>query len=184
MTDARDVTPEEVLAFWRKAGPERWYTKDAAFDADVRSQFFAMWQKAAAGELSSWETSDDGALALVIILDQFPRNMFRDDARTYSTDAQALEVANRAIARGADQCIEPILLEFLYMPFMHSERLSDQQRCVELFRKAGNTDNIGYAQDHADIVRRFGRFPHRNRVLGRTTTPEEQAFLDSGGFSG
>jgi uncharacterized protein (DUF924 family) len=184
MTGAREVAPEEILAFWREAGSARWYTKDAAFDAEVRCRFLELWQKAAAGELSSWETSDGGALALVIILDQFPRNMYRDDARTYSTDPQALEVATRAIARGADARIEPVLLEFLYMPFMHSERLSDQQRCVELFRNTGNTDNIGYAQDHAEIIGRFGRFPHRNRILGRATTPEEQAFLDSGGFSG
>jgi uncharacterized protein (DUF924 family) len=184
MTGARDVTPDDILAFWREAGHEHWYTKNATFDADVRRQFFGLWQRAAAGELSSWETSDDGALALVIILDQFPRNMFRDDAMTYSTDPQALETASRAIARGAEARIDPILLEFLYMPFMHSEQLSDQLRCVELFRKVGDVDNIGYAQDHADIIRQFGRFPHRNRILGRTTTPEEQAFLDSGGFSG
>ena len=184
MTDAREPAPDHILAFWREAGNERWYTKDAAFDAEVRRHFLGLWQKAAAGELSAWETSDGGALALVIILDQFPRNMFRDDARAFSTDAQALEVASRAIARGADARIEPGLLEFLYMPFMHSEQMGDQQRCVELFRKTGNTDNIGYAQDHAEIVSRFGRFPHRNRILGRTTTPEEQAFLDSGGFSG
>jgi uncharacterized protein (DUF924 family) len=184
MTGARDVTPDDILAFWREAGHEPWYTKNATFDADVRRQFFGLWQRAAAGELSSWETSDDGALALVIILDQFPRNMFRDDAMTYSTDPQALETASRAIARGAEARIDPILLEFLYMPFMHSEQLSDQLRCVELFRKVGDVDNIGYAQDHADIIRQFGRFPHRNRILGRTTTPEEQAFLDSGGFSG
>ena len=184
MTDARDVIPDDILAFWREAGRERWYTKDAAFDADIRSRFLGLWQKAATGELSSWETSDNGALALVIILDQFPRNMFRDDIRTYSSDPLAREVASRAIVRGADQRIEAALLEFLYIPFMHSEHLADQQRCVELFRKAGNTDNLGYAQDHADIIRQFGRFPHRNRILGRTTTPEEQAFLDNGGFSG
>ena len=184
MTGAREPTPGDILAFWREAGSERWYTKDAAFDEEVQRQFLGLWQKAAAGELSSWETSDDGALALVIILDQFPRNMFRDDAKAFSTDPQALEVASRAIARGVDTRIEPGLLEFLYMPLMHSEQMGDQQRCVELFRKAGNTDNIGYAQDHAEIVRRFGRFPHRNRILGRATTPEEQAFLDSGGFSG
>jgi uncharacterized protein (DUF924 family) len=184
MTDAREPTPEEILAFWREAGSERWYTKDAAFDAQVQRQFLGLWQKAAAGELSSWETSDDGALALVILLDQFPRNMFRDDARAFSTDPLALEVAARAIARGTDARIEPGLLEFLYMPFMHSEQMRDQQRCVELFRNTGNTDNIGYAQDHAEIVSRFGRFPHRNRILGRATTPEEQAFLDNGGFSG
>jgi uncharacterized protein (DUF924 family) len=110
--------------------------------------------------------------------------MFRGDIRTYSSDALAREVASRAIARGADIRVEPVLLEFLYMPFMHSEHLADQLRCVELFRNTDHADNLKYAEDHADIVRRFGRFPHRNRILGRATTPEEQAFLDSGGFSG
>jgi uncharacterized protein (DUF924 family) len=184
MTDARDVAPEEVLAFWREAGPARWYKKDAGFDAVVRNRFLGLWQKAAAGELTSWETSDDGALALVIVLDQFPRNMFRDDARTYSSDALARDVAARAIARGADLRVEGALLEFLYMPFMHSEHLADQMRCVELFRKAGDPANLKYAENHAGIIRRFGRFPHRNRILGRITTSEEQAFLDNGGFSG
>jgi uncharacterized protein (DUF924 family) len=134
--------------------------------------------------LSSWEATDDGALALTIVLDQFPRNMFRDDALTYASDLQAREVAARAIHRGADARIEPALLEFLYMPFMHSEHLPDQLRCVELFRATANADNLGYAEQHADIIRRFGRFPHRNRILGRETTPAEQAFLDAGGFSG
>src|SRR6266478_2659976 len=152
MTEARDVTPEEVLAFWHEAGPGRWYKRDDGFDAIVR--------------------------------DQFPRNMFRDDVRTYSSDALAREVASRAIARGADMRIEGTLLEFLYMPFMHSEHLADQLRCVELFRKGGNPESLRYAEGHAGIVRRFGRFPHRNRIFGRTTTPEEQAFLDDGGFSG
>ena len=184
MTNAGDVAAAEILAFWRAAGRERWYERDDAFDADVRRRFLELWRKAAAGELSSWETTDEGALALVIILDQFPRNMFRDDSRTYSSDALAREVASRAIARGADIRVEPALLEFLYMPFMHSEHLADQLRCVELFRKTGNADNLKYAEDHADIIRRFGRFPHRNPILGRATTPEEQAFLDGGGFRG
>ena len=184
MTEASGVTPAEILAFWRAAGRERWYERDDTFDADVRSRFLELWRKAVAGELSSWETTDEGALALVIILDQFPRNMFRDDIRTYSSDALAREVAGRAIAGGADIRVEPALLEFLYMPFMHSEHLADQLRCVELFRKTGQTDNLKYAEDHADIIRRFGRFPHRNRILGRSTTPEEQAFLDGGGFRG
>jgi uncharacterized protein (DUF924 family) len=184
MTDVRTVTPAEVLAFWREAGPDRWYKKDGAFDDEVRRRHFGLWQEAAAGNLSSWEASDDGALALVIVLDQFPRNMFRGDPRTFASDALAREVAGRAIDRGADARIDPALLEFLYMPFMHSEHLPDQLRCVELFRKSGNTDNLKYAEDHADIVRRFGRFPHRNRILDRATTPEEQAFLDGGGFSG
>jgi uncharacterized protein (DUF924 family) len=184
MSDAGETMPEDILAFWREAGPARWYNRDAAFDAVIRSRFLGLWQKAAAGGLSSWETSDDGALALVIVLDQFPRNLFRDDVRTYSSDALAREVASRAIARGADMRVDRTLLEFLYMPFMHSEQLADQLRCVELFRKAGNSKNLRYAEDHADIIRRFGRFPHRNRVLGRSTTAEEQTFLDNGGFSG
>lgn len=183
MTDAREMMPEEILAFWREAGRERWYKRDAAFDAVVRCQFLALWQKAAAGGLSSWEASDEGALALVIVLDQFPRNMFRDDIRTYSSDTLAREVAGRAIDRGADLRVDTALLEFLYMPFMHSEQLADQLRCVDLFRNAGNSENLKYAEDHTDIIRRFGRFPHRNRVLERITTPEEQAFLDQGGFS-
>jgi uncharacterized protein (DUF924 family) len=184
MTDAREVTPAALLAFWREAGGERWYKRDDAFDAGLRGRFLELWQAAAAGELSSWEATDDGALALVIVLDQFPRNMFRGDIRTYSSDVPAREVAGRAIARGAGLRVEPALLEFLYMPLMHSEHLADQLRCVELFRQAGNSENLKYAEDHADIIRRFGRFPHRNRILERPTTPEEQAFLDHGGFSG
>ena len=177
------VTPAAILAFWRDAGSKRWYTPDAAFDAEVRRRFFGLWQRAAAGELSSWETSDDGALALVIVLDQFPRNMFRGDARTYASDALAREVALRAIERGVDARIDPGLREFLYLPFNHSEQLSDQLRCIELTRAAGNAENLKWAEHHADIIRRFGRFPHRNRLLGRATTPEEQAFLDEGGFA-
>ena len=175
-------TPAEILAFWREAGRDRWYKKDDGFDEEVRRRYLGLWGKAAAGELSSWETSDDGALALVIVLDQFPRNMFRGDARTYATDPLAREVAGRAIDRGADTRIDPALVEFLYMPLMYSEALADQLRCVELFRNS--PDNVKYAEEHADIIRRFGRFPHRNRLLGRATTREEQTFLDGGGFSG
>ena len=185
MTDIRDgVSPAHILAFWRAAGSDRWYSGDDGFDADLRHRFLGLWRKALAGELSCWEATDDGALALVIVLDQFPRNMFRADVRAYSSDALALEVADRAIARGADRRMAADLLEFLYLPLMHSEHLADQQRCVELFRSTSNADNLRYAEDHADIIRRFGRFPHRNAVLGRITTPEEQVFLDGGGFSG
>ena len=184
MTDARDATPADILSFWRDASRDRWYRRDDAFDAQVRGRYLALWRKAAAGGLTSWEASDDGALALTIVLDQFPRNMFRDDPLTYSTDPLAREVAGRAIDRGVDARIYPALLEFLYMPFMHSEQLPDQLHCIELFRRTENAENLGYAERHADIIRRFGRFPHRNRILGRSTTSEEQAFLDAGGFSG
>jgi uncharacterized protein (DUF924 family) len=184
MADERDVTPAEILSFWRAAGNDRWYMRNDPFDAEVRDRYLGLWRKAARGGLSYWEASDDGALALVIVLDQFPRNMFRGDALTYSSDTLARDVARRAIDRQADLRIDPDLLEFLYMPFMHSEQLSDQLRCIELFREIGNTEQLKYAEHHADIIRRFGRFPHRNSILGRMTTPDEQAFLNEGGFSG
>lgn len=184
MPELGDIKPADILAFWREAGRDRWYKRDDAFDADIRRRFLALWQKAAAGGLASWEASDDGALALVIVLDQFPRNMFRGDASAFSSDALARDVARRAIDRGADRRIDPGLLEFLYMPLMHSEHLHDQLHCVALFQDTDNAENLKYAEEHADIIRRFGRFPHRNGLLGRETTPDEQAFLDSGGFSG
>ena len=181
---ARDLTPADILAFWRQAGSERWYTRDDAFDAEVKRHYLGLWQRAVAGRLSAWEDSDDGALALTIVLDQFPRNIFRGAPEAYASDAVARAVAGRAIERGADTRVAADLREFLYLPFMHSEQLGDQLRCVDLFRHIGDSDNLKYAEDHAAIVRRFGRFPHRNRVLGRATTAEEQAFLDDGGFAG
>ncbi|OKO83657.1 DUF924 family protein [Bradyrhizobium sp. AS23.2] len=184
MADVGDISPAGILAFWREAGRERWYKHSDAFDAEVRRRFLALWQKAAAGDLAAWEASDEGALALVIVLDQFPRNMFRDTPEAFASDALARDVALRAIDRGADHRVDPVLLEFLYVPFMHSEHLSDQLHCVALFQNSQNTENLKYAREHADIIRRFGRFPHRNRLLGRDTTEEEQAFLDSGGFAG
>ncbi len=183
MMTETDVAPTGILAFWRDAGPDRWYTRDDGFDAVVRRRFLDLWRKAAAGQLSSWEASDDGTLALVVVLDQFPRNMFRGDARTYASDALAREVAHRAIERGVDARIDPALREFLYLPLMHSEHLPDQLRCIELSRNAGHAENLKWAEHHADIIRRFGRFPHRNRILGRANRPDEQAFLDEGGFS-
>jgi uncharacterized protein (DUF924 family) len=184
MVDAHDTMAAEILAFWRAAGSECWYKADDAFDAEVRRRYLGLWQKAAAGEFASWEASDEGALALVLVLDQFPRNMFRGDARTYASDVLAREVAHRAISRGVDTRIDPDLREFLYLPLMHSEHLPDQMRCIELLRTADNAKSLKWAEHHAEIIRRFGRFPHRNRVLGRVTTPDEQAFLDKDGFSG
>src|SRR5215469_6495674 len=122
-------TPADILTFWREAGRDRWYEKDDAFDAEVRRRYLDLWHAAAAGELSSWETSDDGALALVIVLDQFPRNMFRGEAKAFSSDALARDVASRALAGGVDRRVEPLLSPFLYLPFMHSEDLADQIRC-------------------------------------------------------
>ena len=182
MADGHEPPPAEILTFWREAGRDRWYERDDAFDAEVRSRYLGLWRKAYAGELSSWEASDDGALALIIVLDQFPRNMFRGGAEAFSSDAKAREVAGRAIARGADARIEPAAARVSLHAVHAFGESSDQLRCVELFRSS--PDNLKYAEQHADIIRRFGRFPHRNRVLGRATTAEEQAFLDEGGFSG
>jgi uncharacterized protein (DUF924 family) len=137
-----------------------------------------------AGRLASWQTTDDGMLALILVLDQFPRNIFRNDPRAFSSDAMARDIAMKTIDGGVDRRVDPQLRQFVYLPLMHSEDLADQERCCQLFRTTGETDNLKYAEEHADIIRRFGRFPHRNRLLGRTTTPEEQAYLDSGGFRG
>ena len=120
----------------------------------------------------------------MIVLDQFPRNMFRDDARTYAADPLARAVAERSIARGFDQRYAPAERQFFYLPLMHSEDLVDQERCLALCRAAGDEEGVKYGEIHADIIRRFGRFPHRNSSLGRATTAEEQAFLDAGGFAG
>jgi uncharacterized protein (DUF924 family) len=181
---APEISPTDIITFWREAGNERWWKKDDAFDAEIRARYLQLWETARAGGLQSWRASDDGLLALTIVLDQFPRNMFRADARTYATDALAREVASQAIAAGTDQRVDPVLRQFLYMPFMHSEVLVDQERCVALFRAVGDPENAKYADGHADIIRRFGRFPHRNKILGRDSTDAEQTFLDQGGFSG
>ena len=184
MTDFGNISPAGILAFWHEAGRDAWYKRNDAFDAEVKRRFLALWQKAVAGELSSWEETDEGALALVIVLDQFPRNMFRGTSQAFASDVLARDVARRAIAKAVDRRVDPVLLEFLYLPFMHSEHLPDQLHCVALFRSIEGSENLEYAEEHAAIIRRFGRFPHRNHLLGRDTTPEEQAFLDNGGFAG
>jgi uncharacterized protein (DUF924 family) len=134
--------------------------------------------------LSGWEQSAEGALALLILLDQFPRNMFRSKARAFATDPLARAITAGAIVRGFDSQVPKELRNFFYLPFEHSENLADQERCIALNKAGGDQENLKWAEIHADIIRRFGRFPHRNAVLGRSTTPEEQAFLDTGGFAG
>ena len=146
--------------------------------------FMGMIHYLAAGKLSGWEHSAQDALALLILLDQFPRNMFRGDARTFATDPLARAVAAGAIVRGFDSQVPADLRGFFYLPFEHSEDLADQERGIAFYKASGDADGLKWAEIHADIIRRFGRFPHRNAVLGRATTPEEQKFLDDGGFSG
>jgi uncharacterized protein (DUF924 family) len=176
--------PEAVLAFWRAAGPDKWFTKNDAFDAEIASRFLRVYEDAVAGKLVQWEATPEGALALVIVIDQFPRNMFRHSARTFAADPLARAVADRAITRRFDQLVATDERSFFYLPFMHSETLADQEHSMALYRAAGDAYSLRYAEEHADIIRRFGRFPHRNAVLGRVTTGDEQAFLDAGGFSG
>ena len=181
---ANQVDAADVLAIWRAAGSDKWFKKDAAFDAEIARRFSALWQQAAADALPAWEGTAEAALALVILLDQFPRNMFRGDARAFATDPAARAVAERAIARGFDQAVVVSERLFFYLPFEHSESEADQARAIALIGAMGDADLTRWAQLHADIIQRFGRFPHRNMVLGRTSTPQEQAFLDAGGFSG
>ncbi len=179
-----DVTPAEIVSFWREAGPERWFEQDDDFDLSIKSRFLAAHEAAARGELAAFEESAEGALALAILLDQFSRNMFRGTARAFAADPRARAVADRAIARGFDQATDEALRQFFYLPFMHSELLADQDRSVELYAALGDADLSSYALAHRDIITKFGRFPHRNRVLGREMTPPEQEFLDTGGFAG
>jgi uncharacterized protein (DUF924 family) len=174
----------DVVAFWREAGPDKWFEKDESFDAEIRRCFLTTHEAAAAGQLASWEETADGALALLILLDQFPRNMFRGQARAFATDPLALAVTAKAIIRGFDSQVPKEMRNFFYLPFEHSENLADQEHCVALYKAAGDADGLKWAELHADIIRRFGRFPHRNAALGRATTPDEQAFLDGGGFKG
>ncbi|NJM34728.1 MAG: DUF924 family protein [Rhodomicrobium sp.] len=174
---------DALVEFWRNAGQERWFAKDAEFDRQFRERFLAAHEAAVRGELDGWLGSPMGALALVLLLDQFPRNVFRGSPRMYATDAKARRIADQAIAAGHDMATEPALRLFFYLPFSHSEALADQERAVALVHPLGEP-SLSHATHHRDIVKRFGRFPHRNAILGRAMTPEEQRFLDEGGYAG
>ncbi len=173
----------EVVQFWIDGGSGRWFRKDVAFDDRFREKFAATYEAATRGVLDNWLTDAEGALALLILLDQYPRNSFRGTARMFATDDKALDAANQAITSGFDVTAEPTLRLFFYTPFIHSERIENQDRALELYALLGG-DTARHAHIHRDIIARFGRFPHRNPLLGRETTAEEQQFLDEGGFSG
>lgn len=181
-------TAAAVLDFWRDAGPARWFGKSDTFDADLRARFEAAHHAAARGELDAWAATAEGALALLLVLDQFPRNLFRGSAHSYATDGKARAIARAAIAAGHDVQTDAELQMFFYLPFEHSEDLADQHRAVALFEalceRLGDRALMKWATLHRDLIQRFGRFPHRNAALGRETTAEEQAFLDGGGFAG
>lgn len=172
-----------VTKFWRDAGEDAWFEKSEAFDADFRRRFLDLHYTAARRECDDWSAHAEGSLALMILLDQFPRNCFRDTGHMCATDPLARYYAGKAIAAGHDLALDTEIRVFLYLPYEHSERLADQDISVDLIQARAEA-YLKYAVEHRDIIRRFGRFPHRNRMLGRETTPEEKAFLDEGGFSG
>ncbi|TKT71832.1 DUF924 family protein [Afipia massiliensis] len=176
------ATASSIVDFWRNAGAAMWFAKDAGFDRDFRERFLNAHEAAVRGELEDWPVTPHGALALVILLDQFPRNAFRGTPRMYATDAMAREAATAAIDAGHDEAMGELRL-FFYLPFGHSEDVVDQERSVALARALGEP-NLSHAKGHREIVRRFGRFPHRNPILGRAMTAEEQQFLDDGGYAG
>lgn len=174
----------EVVDWWRMAGEAGdWFAHRPAFDRAFRDRFLPLHERAAAGECDGWIATPEGALALMILLDQFPRNAFRGTARMYATDPKARELARKAEARGHMSGVAPGLRLFLALPFSHSEDMADQDTAVRLNRRLGQPW-LSHAEGHRDIIRRFGRFPHRNPILGRAATPEEARFLKNGGFRG
>lgn len=182
------ATPQDIIGFWTQAGPTRWFSAKPAFDETIRLRFEPTHHAAARGAYDGWAEDAPGGLALLILLDQFPRNLYRGSAHAFATDLKARAIARAAIAEGFDRATEPLLRPFFYLPFEHSEDLADQDACIALCQRladeTGDADTLKWAQMHRDIIARFGRFPHRNPMLGRTTTAEEQAFLDEGGFAG
>lgn len=173
-------TPTHFAAYWTTQA-HHWFSKDRAFDATLRARFLDLHEAAAKGLLDEERSTPLGALGLVLLLDQFPRNAFRGTARMYTTDAQARHHADLALRAGFDTHVDTTLRLFFYLPFAHAEDLAAQDRSVALHKRIGYLDN---ARRHRDIIARFGRFPHRNPILGRHMTAAEQAYLDAGGFAG
>jgi uncharacterized protein (DUF924 family) len=175
----------DILTFWLdEVGPKGWYHPTAALDEEIRTRFGAAWEDARGGGAQAWICSPRSSLALIVLLDQFPRNMFRGDARAFASDRRALTAAKLAIGRGHDQTVELPKRQFFYMPFMHSEVSSEQHRSVRLFGLCpGAEGDLRHARAHRCVIRRFGRFPYRNAALGRRSTPDEEAFLAEGGYT-
>lgn len=183
----RDAAPHDALAvaaFWRAAGYDRWFTKSEMFDAALRARMERLHVAASAGALDHWDETPVGTLALVLLLDQVPRNLYRGRPRAFASDGRAIAVATYAVARRFDSRVPRSMRSFFYLPFEHAEDLEAQEVCLELFRRLGDANGLEYAKIHADIIRRFGRFPHRNGVLGRASSKSELKFLEDGGFAG
>ena len=173
-----------MIGFWRQAGPAKWFARNVAFDEACRLKFEPVHLRAARGEYDAWTETPEGALALLILLDQMPRNLYRGSGHAFATDGKARAVAKAAVAKGWHRKVEPELAQFFVLPFEHSEDIADQDEALALAVELDDSDILKWVTIHRDIIVRFGRFPHRNPALGRTTSPEEQAFLDEGGFSG
>jgi len=184
MANSVAAVPNDILGFWRGAGPTKWFGKSRAFDEAIRLKFEPTHHAAARGAYDAWAESLDSALALVILLDQFPRNLYRDSGHAFATDGKARRVARAAAEAGFHRQAEPALRQFFLLPFEHSEDLADQEFGLALAAELEDADCLKWAKLHRDIIVRFGRFPHRNACLGRTTTADEQAFLEEGGFAG
>ena len=183
-TESDQKTIDEILDFWfAEETKARWYASTDAFDERCRQHFGDLTAKAADGELARWEETAEGALAVCLLLDQMPRNIHRGTPKAFATDTEAVAISERAIERGFDRELDLERRKFLYLPFMHSEALADQERSVAISEALNDENALHWANDHADIIRRFGRFPHRNAVLGRKNTPEEEAFLADGAKS-
>ena len=178
------IAAADMVGFWRRAGPGKWFGGGPDFDAECRARFLDAHLAAARREHDHWLADAEGALGLLLLLDQVPRNIYRGSAHGYATDPLARRHAAAALAAGHDQAFEPVLRAFFYLPFEHSEDRADQEHAVALFTALGDANYLAYAQAHRDTIARFGRFPHRNLALGRDSTPEEQAWLDAGGGFG
>ena len=178
--------PEDILEFWLdECGPDRWYEQDAALDQTIRDRFEDTWSAACEGRFALWLTYPSGSLAYIILMDQFPRNMFRGSAKAFASDQAARAAAKSAIERGWDLKIDPPARQFFYLPLMHSESLCDQDRCIRLLVERmpeGGANNILHAQAHREVIREFGRFPYRNEALSRVNTRSEIAYAQKGGY--
>lgn len=178
------ITPEQVLQFYvDEVGPEGWFIQSDELDATISSRYLTLWEAARAGKMDHWLQTRTGTLALVTVLDQFPRNMFRTDGRAYATDSAARKVSKRALSRGDDLRTAPPARMLYYMPLMHGECNADQDASVRAFKgRVDSPGNLLHARAHREVIRKFGRFPTRNALLGRKSTPGEQKYLDEGGY--
>ncbi|WP_372838974.1 DUF924 family protein [Phaeovulum sp.] len=177
------MKPETIVDFWlTEVGPKGWYAATPELDATVRERFAAAWEAVQTGSFADWGNTAKGALALIILTDQFPRNMFREDGRSFATDALAVRLAEAAIAAGHDLAIAPPARQFFYLPFMHAEDNALQARGIALFAERMPGDNLRHARAHAEVIARFGRFPWRNAALGRVSSEAEKALLAAGGY--